>query len=892
MNKKFLSAILFGALMVTSTGTFVSCKDYDDDIDNINKELTDIKSKIADLESKVSTAGVYVTKIESVAGGLKVSVSDGTSYNLTIAGAAAGSTVVINKETGEISIDGEPTGFFAGTAQGETGVDMTPYVQDGFWYLYDKEAKKFVKSDYKAAGNAWAVQKGDAVILHIPNEAGEMQEITLPTSSSALANITVNSNKLQSGLNIGWGKAAAAITWAGAKGNVAAGDLLIGTIPAVQLSVSPASYDLSAQELALVDGDGKTAPVTVTAIPNSDDMTDSRAASVDGVWAMVIAPSADVTAENIATAFTKKVGNADRNLKYALAVNGTVITGYQFVIDTQTEAESKTNKALNKDNIDLAVTELIPGTVTTLSVAPGIASQVYDSYIKFEGINASKAEKYEVKVDGMTVTVPATAVDLDKIDATVYTLDVTGAQAKKDVTLTIAKSAAAPDEAVTTVETKVMYPGQSFKVELGETFANLDAIQALAVTNTKLLSESANFFALKDNATDGIKENDATNGMYEVSAAIKYYNASDKEVALSGDVRSIKYAMVTLNAGNVNKKFMTGAKAVNDIYGSFNLTLALRDGNGSKVKDIAVPMIVSEPAFSDYYTANPNAGWNDTTLPVTISNATGTPANPALAFDPAKIFVINKVNNDPVTATSIATTDFHFGYTGHDKTKFEYEASDPTKEAKTYSDMQNLKNTDLKIVNNSELKVKNFTVTTIVKPLAIALYGENGSSATGDVTVKTTFTVALKNVFEGAQLVYYKDNAELQTAPVVAGLIDKFVETPAAGTTPAKKNGLALKYGQGEISVNSTAITNNAAFEKTGFTFLSDMTSATIANIKVPVPSVVANSYGETPALAGNGVTIAKLEGTQGGTLKLTFEDMFGLETYATIAYKNANAAE
>ena len=32
MNKKFLSAILFGALMVSSTGTFVSCKDYDDDI--------------------------------------------------------------------------------------------------------------------------------------------------------------------------------------------------------------------------------------------------------------------------------------------------------------------------------------------------------------------------------------------------------------------------------------------------------------------------------------------------------------------------------------------------------------------------------------------------------------------------------------------------------------------------------------------------------------------------------------------------------------------------------------------------------------------------------------------------------------------------------------------
>ncbi len=32
MNKKYLSVILFGALMTASTGVFTSCKDYDDDI--------------------------------------------------------------------------------------------------------------------------------------------------------------------------------------------------------------------------------------------------------------------------------------------------------------------------------------------------------------------------------------------------------------------------------------------------------------------------------------------------------------------------------------------------------------------------------------------------------------------------------------------------------------------------------------------------------------------------------------------------------------------------------------------------------------------------------------------------------------------------------------------
>ena len=38
MNKKFLSVILFSALMVGTAGTFTSCKDYDDDIDQINKD--------------------------------------------------------------------------------------------------------------------------------------------------------------------------------------------------------------------------------------------------------------------------------------------------------------------------------------------------------------------------------------------------------------------------------------------------------------------------------------------------------------------------------------------------------------------------------------------------------------------------------------------------------------------------------------------------------------------------------------------------------------------------------------------------------------------------------------------------------------------------------------
>ena len=58
MNKKFLSAILFGALMVTSTGTFVSCKDYDDDIDNLQTQVDQKASleKLTSLESDLAAA--------------------------------------------------------------------------------------------------------------------------------------------------------------------------------------------------------------------------------------------------------------------------------------------------------------------------------------------------------------------------------------------------------------------------------------------------------------------------------------------------------------------------------------------------------------------------------------------------------------------------------------------------------------------------------------------------------------------------------------------------------------------------------------------------------------------------------------------------------------------
>ena len=66
MRKKYLSALLFGALLFASAGTFTSCKDYDDDINNLQSQideskasltdkLTAVESSIASLQSAQST---------------------------------------------------------------------------------------------------------------------------------------------------------------------------------------------------------------------------------------------------------------------------------------------------------------------------------------------------------------------------------------------------------------------------------------------------------------------------------------------------------------------------------------------------------------------------------------------------------------------------------------------------------------------------------------------------------------------------------------------------------------------------------------------------------------------------------------------------------------------
>lgn len=117
MNKKILSALLLGALTVTSTGTLVSCKDYDDDITNLQNLIDKNTEAIKQINDLIAKGGV-ITGTTSVEGGVKVTLSNGKEFTIK------------NGENG---------------APGAPGTAWT-IGEDGFWY---KDGKK---TEYKALG--------------------------------------------------------------------------------------------------------------------------------------------------------------------------------------------------------------------------------------------------------------------------------------------------------------------------------------------------------------------------------------------------------------------------------------------------------------------------------------------------------------------------------------------------------------------------------------------------------------------------------------------------------------------------------------------------------------------------------------------------------------------
>ena len=828
MNKKFLSAILFGALMVTSTGTFVSCKDYDDDIDEINGKIDKIETTLSELESKIGDKGVTSVTFDEKTSVL--TVVDGTgSHTYTIKTTAPSvEKTVVTVDGKDLKVDGKVIGQLGDTVE----------VKDNELYVNGKATGIKV--------GKYAILENDAdgmYTITLPDANGEMKTIKLPKATSGMMNVTANeatftAKSIASSApdGIAWGKAPGAITWKGAKGNIAKGQLLLGRYTEGEVTVVPSSYNLGAQTLKLVASDGSVAPVTVTATANNDLIYGDRAASANGNWTVAITMDETVTADNIATAFATEVESQAKNVKYALSVNGDLVTGYEFVIDTDEDPEATALAAtkikvggvegtddattasnpLDISDFKLGTNEII---IEDKGASDADAHKVYDAYLEIGDID--KAGRYGVTVNGMKITAADKAAK-QEIPFIVHILDVTGTETKQYIKVTFV-AATVEDEPIADQTYKLM-PEKNFVIDLGNTFTGLTDEQADKVQGNITWATDGNFFK-KD-----ITESNVT---YYTDAACK---KQVTDLSKAATIKTIKYAKIA------DSEIAAAPKA-----GATKLTITLSDADaaGNEIKKVSANYTITLPSFDELAVVNTNALWNE--AGTTLTARMGWSTNATLSL--AKAYTVK----DGVKGLAIDDIEYVATYTTDDD-----DVKELTVTAGEIADAGGL-------IDDNKVKYNTLAATASIE-LAT------------DLTVSKDFTVTVKSIFEDAKIVYYKAGAAQSIATVGA---DNYI-APLTGAAD-KRTGLALVFNGKEIAVAGTDMKIDGIKLTT-----SDPSSAT--EVKVEYDNTDA-SKGTVVAPTGTGkdakgVSITDMKSGEKGTLVVTFTDKNDVVTTSTIDYQ------
>ena len=443
MNKKFLSAILFGALMVSSTGTFVSCKDYDDDIDNINKELTEVKSQIAALQTKID-AGKWITNVTPATGGFTVAFSDGSSYTITngkdgndgVAGeAGAPGTQWTISEDGFWVCDGEKTTVKAvgqDGVKGEDGKDAQPEVkkENGKWYLWNGTEFEEITVEAPATANVpyYYIDPADnnyAVMVICDKDGKNEKEIRLPLNEGLAQLAVLNETR---DLTVYYSIATNAKdlqAWEGPKGAPAKGSYMITTsADSLMVQVTPTNYDLSGDELQLVNSKNEVAPVTLGKAVAYNGLY-TRAASVNGMFKIPF--SIETITDEIVKAYPNTHG---KRPALSLVASDKVRSTYETTLAIQKETNTVNfgsfyvNKKQISENSWTTNNIIEPGKTGTLK-ASNNADKLYDAFLTVADGYEADSIKYGIKTDGLTISCNESAKD-HGIRFVVHTLDVAG----------------------------------------------------------------------------------------------------------------------------------------------------------------------------------------------------------------------------------------------------------------------------------------------------------------------------------------------------------------------------------------------------------------------------------------------------------------------------------
>ena len=671
MRKKYLSALLFGALLFASAGTFTSCKDYDDDISNLQEQINTIKTDLESLKATVDGLDGVKT-LSFVDGTLIIETGKGTKVEVPVPSATDVEQTTVELDGQNLVVNGEVIG--------QVG-DKVTVNEDGYLCV-NGEATEIKAGKYAILEN----ESDNTYTISLPDAEGNMHTITLLKSVATNIRIDFLSNGSddkvgdkypdkgyaifseveagdeegkgvkQDNFGIAWGVASSDIDWKGPKGAVKAGQLLVGQQNEVLVNVYPANVELDKQVLKLVDVNGNAAPVIINATvdSNAGGTTGSRAVSNNGNWVLNITMDNTINGSNMGTAFASRIDQTsssdwDRweNKKYALQVNGSIMTTYSYVIDTEEAActmsgtdalwnENNINKPYNgkvlvndKDlewvyvnNVKESKTKYSLGKEYELSFEQ---SSVYD-YI-FEIVDADKndAEAWGIKLENNVLYAEKSTKAAGKtIHLNVKLLGVNGvikdfgyAESTTPIAVTFGKVTSdvitlpVSEYKVTPNQYDWSYPNDdkhaTITLDMGDFFSGLTAEEAVAATAEK----GGVILETTDETFPFLRYTIVNEWGTNVNQTIEFYKADGETKVtyndLKANIRNIKYAKVLYSAYD-GVETVWNKKAT---LGQHILNLTLKDGNGNEIKKANVPVNVTVPSFFELFTKS--AAWGDKT---------------------------------------------------------------------------------------------------------------------------------------------------------------------------------------------------------------------------------------------------------------------------------------
>ena len=417
MRKKYLSALLFGALLFASAGTFTSCKDYDDDIDGLRTEITDLKSAIEELQQKIGD-GKFVTSVAANGQGLTITWNDGNSttienvINEATGETGEGSVVTFDEATGEILINGEGTGYYA--SKSEIGEYKAPYVNaDGALVLVNEKGEEVVTNILTAP--VTAVENADGSVTLTIRANGSTQSVVIPSAASMLSEVElVGYQELPSGItgakeNGFYTMHAGNIDarpyrvsssdlmkdWKGNKPKLLKDDVTYAyDMHGLVARIAPSQVDAKELDFSLVNSKGEEAPVDVVLTDfTNDGQALTRANSTNSMYNVKF--DCVVVNDPDGNSFTNDTyGTAGNPILFALKENSGLISKYDiavksvstnFTINNVWLADAEGN---TKDPQDYTTVQTNPNTIAIdaakeYTVNIDDAPFVYDAYLEF-----------------------------------------------------------------------------------------------------------------------------------------------------------------------------------------------------------------------------------------------------------------------------------------------------------------------------------------------------------------------------------------------------------------------------------------------------------------------------------------------------------------------------